>query len=116
MTTPFYYFLVDLDQMIQILNGHDFAPTYIISKDKKDVVSNLTKLKKKCDEVILATDPDREGEAIAWHLASVLGLDVNTTKRLEFHESINTTQVYTNITKETMKKEYEEYFPRAKKK
>jgi len=65
---------------------HDFAPTYIISKDKKDVVSNLTKLKKKCDEVILATDPDREGEAIAWHLASVLGLDVNTTKRLEFHE------------------------------
>lgn len=65
---------------------HDFVPTYIISKDKKDVVKNLEKLKKKCDEVILATDPDREGEAIAWHLAEVLGLDPSMTKRLEFHE------------------------------
>src|SRR5574344_523718 len=66
--------------------NNNFAPTYIISKDKKEVVSKLEKLKKTCDEVILATDPDREGEAIAWHLASVLGLDINTTKRLEFHE------------------------------
>ncbi|MFA6667010.1 MAG: type I DNA topoisomerase [Bacilli bacterium] len=63
-----------------------FKPTYVISKDKKEVVKKLEKLKDKCDEVILATDPDREGEAIAWHLASVLNLDVNTTKRLEFHE------------------------------
>ena len=65
---------------------NDFKPTYVISNDKKDVVKKLTKLKDKSEEVILATDPDREGEAIAWHLASVLGLDINTTKRLEFHE------------------------------
>src|SRR5574344_1727410 len=63
-----------------------FKPTYVISKDKKEVVKKLEKLKDKCDEVILATDPDREGEAISWHLAQVLNLDVNTTKRLEFHE------------------------------
>jgi len=65
---------------------NNFTPTYIISKDKKDVVNKLEKIKKDCDEVILATDPDREGEAIAWHLASVLNLDLKTTKRLEFHE------------------------------
>lgn len=66
--------------------NNNFAPTYIISKDKEKVVKNLEKLKKQATEVILATDPDREGEAIAWHLASVLGLDISTTKRLEFHE------------------------------
>ena len=65
---------------------HDFAPTYIINKDKKAVVYELKELAKNADEVILATDPDREGEAIAWHLAVVLGLDIQTNKRLEFHE------------------------------
>ena len=65
---------------------HDFAPAYIINKDKKKVVYDLQKLAKEVDEVILATDPDREGEAIAWHLAKVLDLDVKTNKRLEFHE------------------------------
>ena len=65
---------------------NDFKPTYVISSDKKDIVKKLQKLKSKSDEVILATDPDREGEAIAWHLASVLDLDINSTKRLEFHE------------------------------
>ena len=64
----------------------DFSPTYIINKDKQHIVKELKNAMYKCDEVILATDPDREGEAIAWHLAQVLGLDVNTTKRLEFHE------------------------------
>ena len=64
----------------------DFLPTYIINKDKKHIVNELKNATSKCDEVILATDPDREGEAIAWHLAQVLGLDINTTKRLEFHE------------------------------
>ena len=64
----------------------DFLPTYIINKDKQHIVRELKNAMYKCDEVILATDPDREGEAIAWHLAQVLGLDVNTTKRLEFHE------------------------------
>ena len=64
----------------------DFSPTYIINKDKQHIVKELKAAMSKCNEVILATDPDREGEAIAWHLAQVLGLDINTTKRLEFHE------------------------------
>ncbi len=65
---------------------NNFAPAYIINKDKKKVVNELLALSRQADEVILATDPDREGEAIAWHLAQVLGLDVQTNKRLEFHE------------------------------
>ena len=65
---------------------NDFKPTYKISSGKYAVVKNLKEQAKRCDEVILATDPDREGEAIAWHLTQVLGLDVKTTKRLEFHE------------------------------
>lgn len=65
---------------------HDFKPTYVIVDDKKDIVKKLQDLKKKSDEVILATDPDREGEAIAWHLATVLKLPIESTKRLEFHE------------------------------
>lgn len=65
---------------------NDFKPTYKISPGKYAVVKNLKEQAKRCDEVILATDPDREGEAIAWHLTQVLGLDVKTTKRLEFHE------------------------------
>jgi len=63
-----------------------FTPNYIINKEKRGVTNELISLSKKADEVILATDPDREGEAIAWHLAIVLGLDVKTNKRLEFHE------------------------------
>lgn len=65
---------------------HEFKPTYIINKDKVSVVKELKKTAKKADEVILATDPDREGEAIAYHLAEVLNLPIATTKRLEFHE------------------------------
>ena len=65
---------------------HDFAPTYAINKEKIKTVYELKSLAKQADEVILATDPDREGEAIAWHLASVLDLDPSTNKRWEFHE------------------------------
>lgn len=65
---------------------NDFKPTYVISKDKGPVIKELKSACKKADEVLLATDPDREGEAIAWHLAQVLSLDIETTKRLEFHE------------------------------
>ena len=65
---------------------HQFKPSYVINKDKTKVVNDLIKQKNKAEEVYLATDPDREGEAISWHLATVLGLDVATTKRLEFHE------------------------------
>lgn len=64
----------------------DFAPRYILNKDKYKVVNNLKNAVKKADEVYIATDPDREGEAIAWHVAEVLSLPLETTKRLEFHE------------------------------
>ena len=64
----------------------NFRPTYVVSSDKQKIVDDLKKSVSKASEVYLATDPDREGEAIAWHLAQVLNLDVNTTKRLEFHE------------------------------
>lgn len=65
---------------------NDFKPTYVISDDKVKTVKALISAAKQADEVILATDPDREGEAIAWHLATVLKLPIETTKRLEFHE------------------------------
>ena len=65
---------------------HGFKPDWVIDDDKKAIVSKLKAAASKSDEVILATDPDREGEAISWHLAQVLGLDVGTTKRLQFHE------------------------------
>jgi len=65
---------------------HDFKPRYIVSKGKNHIVKNLKNAVSKADEVLLATDPDREGEAISWHLAEVLGLDISSTKRLEFHE------------------------------
>ena len=66
--------------------ANNFNATYEVKEDSKKIVNELKKVAKKSDEVILATDPDREGEAIAWHLAKVLDLDINTTKRLEFHE------------------------------
>ncbi len=65
---------------------NSFKPRYIVSKDKESVVKELKSYVQKADEVYLATDPDREGEAISWHLADVLGLDPLTTNRLEFHE------------------------------
>ncbi|MDQ0362939.1 type I DNA topoisomerase [Breznakia pachnodae] len=65
---------------------NDFTPTYKISKDKKDVVKQLKELAKKSDEVYLASDPDREGEAISWHLASELGLDMDDKNRIVFNE------------------------------
>jgi DNA topoisomerase-1 len=66
--------------------NHDFAPDFVVDPKKMGIVKELEKAKKQADEVILATDPDREGEAISWHLAEVLKLDVKTTKRLQFHE------------------------------
>lgn len=63
-----------------------FKPTYKISPDKVQTVKELKAAVSKADVVYLATDPDREGEAISWHLAQVLGLDVEKTPRLEFHE------------------------------
>ena len=63
-----------------------FEPSYEISPDKKKTVTELRKLAKEADAVWLATDEDREGEAIAWHLAEALKLNVNDTKRIVFHE------------------------------
>jgi DNA topoisomerase-1 len=72
------------DMGIDINNG--YKPKYTISGDKEKVVKELRSLAKKSDEVWLATDEDREGEAISWHLCEVLGLDPGTTKRIVFHE------------------------------
>ena len=65
---------------------NDFKPKYIISKDKKDVVKDLKKRADNVDCVWLASDEDREGEAIAWHLAESLKLDPKKTKRIVFRE------------------------------
>lgn len=65
---------------------NDFKASYSINSDKDKVVKELKSASKKADQVIIATDPDREGEAIAWHLADIIGLDVKTNPRLEFHE------------------------------
>ncbi|HJM15893.1 MAG TPA: type I DNA topoisomerase, partial [Flavobacteriales bacterium] len=69
---------------IDIENG--FTPKYEVSEDKKNVVSELKKCVKAADTVWLATDEDREGEAIAWHLQEVLSLGKKDTKRIVFHE------------------------------
>src|ERR1700744_3505592 len=72
------------DMGIDIQNG--YKPKYIVSEDKQKVVKELKSLAKKADDVWLATDEDREGEAISWHLCEVLGLNPVTTKRIVFHE------------------------------
>ncbi len=63
-----------------------YEPTYIVPAEKEKVVKELKSLAKKSDEIWLATDEDREGEAISWHLCEVLGLDPKSTKRIVFHE------------------------------
>ncbi|MDE2000939.1 MAG: type I DNA topoisomerase [Patescibacteria group bacterium] len=65
---------------------HNFEPQYIIPTKAKKNVTKLKKLAQKADKVILATDEDREGEAIAWHLAHALGIDETKTERIVFHE------------------------------
>ncbi|HMK03662.1 MAG TPA: type I DNA topoisomerase [Ferruginibacter sp.] len=65
---------------------NNFQPTYIVPPDKEKVVKELRSIAKRSEEVWLASDEDREGESISWHLAEVLGLDTKTTKRIVFHE------------------------------
>jgi DNA topoisomerase-1 len=72
------------DMGIDVKNN--YQPNYIVPEDKEKVVKELKSLAKKSGEVWLATDEDREGEAISWHLCEVLGLDPATTKRIVFHE------------------------------
>jgi DNA topoisomerase-1 len=76
--------LVKGDGAVQV--ERNFEPIYEVPHDKLDVVRNLKKLAKEAQEVWLATDEDREGEAISWHLTEVLGLNPRTTKRIAFHE------------------------------
>ena len=65
---------------------HDFAPMYVDIKGKEDLIKDLKKAAKKSDAIFLATDPDREGEAISWHLAQMLGVDMNQPNRVTFNE------------------------------
>src|SRR5688500_3711489 len=69
---------------IDIANG--FEPKYIVSPEKKKTVKDLKEAAKSAEVIWLATDEDREGEAISWHLCSVLGLDPKVTKRIVFRE------------------------------
>ncbi|MFA0964317.1 type I DNA topoisomerase [Roseivirga sp. BDSF3-8] len=72
------------DKAIDIENG--FKPTYVVTDDKKKVVSELKKLAKNCDTIFLASDDDREGEAISWHLMEALDLNEAKTRRIVFRE------------------------------
>jgi DNA topoisomerase-1 len=76
------------DLGVDIENG--FMPIYEISADKKKIVTELKKIANDAEIIWLATDEDREGEAISWHLVSALGLDENATKRIVFHEITKT--------------------------
>ena len=72
------------DKAIDIDNG--FLPTYEISADKKDIIKELKKLTKDAEIIYLASDDDREGEAISWHLKEALKLNESNTKRIVFRE------------------------------
>lgn len=68
----------------------NFEPSYAVIDDKKKIVEELKEKAKKCAKIFLATDPDREGEAISWHLAHILGLDLNENNRIVFNEITQT--------------------------
>ena len=65
---------------------NNFEPQYVDMKGKEDVIKELKKYAKKSEHVYLSTDPDREGEAISWHISNMLGLDINDNNRVEFNE------------------------------
>lgn len=67
-------------------HANEFEPKYINIRGKGDLIKSLKAEAKKADKVLLATDPDREGEAISWHLAFILGIDQTSACRIEFHE------------------------------
>lgn len=73
---------------VDIENG--FEPTYVDIKGKETVIKDIKKLAKKAEHVYFATDPDREGEAISWHLANMLGFDINDKNRVTFNEITKT--------------------------
>lgn len=65
---------------------HNFKPTYVIMPDKEKIVAELKRAAKSADDVLLATDPDREGEAISWHIATILGIPEDKKARITFNE------------------------------
>ncbi|HAB01277.1 MAG TPA: DNA topoisomerase I, partial [Ruminococcaceae bacterium] len=65
---------------------HGYEPKYIAIKGKSTLINQLKALAKKSEKVFLATDPDREGEAISWHLAQILKLDLKDSNRVTFNE------------------------------
>ena len=65
---------------------NNYEPKYVTSEGKEDIIARLTAAMKRAGKVYLATDPDREGEAISWHLQTILGLDENAENRIEFNE------------------------------
>lgn len=75
-----------LRSQISVDVENDFQPKYRVPKEKREVVKELKKSSKNAAEVYLATDPDREGEAIAWHLTEAVEIDPEVTKRVVFHE------------------------------
>lgn len=68
----------------------NFEPKYITIRGKGEITEKLRKEAKNCDRIFLATDPDREGEAISWHLANILNLDMKSVSRIEFNEITKT--------------------------
>ncbi|HDH15201.1 MAG TPA: DNA topoisomerase I, partial [Gammaproteobacteria bacterium] len=81
-----YGHIRDLPKKNAIDINNNFETNYEISNDKKKVIANLRKAVKKASMVWLASDEDREGEAIAWHLEEVLGLNEKNSRRIVFHE------------------------------
>ena len=71
---------------LEIPENEDFKPKYLVIADKRKIVSELKKASSNAETVYLATDPDREGEAIAWHLIEAAKIDVLKVKRVVFHE------------------------------
>ena len=71
---------------------NDFEPKYITIRGKGEILAKLRKEVKKADKIYLATDPDREGEAISWHLATILGIDPEILRRIERNEELKNNQ------------------------
>ena len=75
-----------LKSQLSVDVDNNFAPKYRVPNEKKEVVKEIAKLAKTAEEIFLATDPDREGESISWHLLEAAQIDPERTKRVEFHE------------------------------
>ena len=75
-----------LKSQLSVDVDNNFTPKYRVPNEKKDIVKEIAKLAKTAEEVFLATDPDREGESISWHLLEAAQIEPERTKRVEFHE------------------------------